>query len=68
MDALLDFLHLDGYGIYVWPAFGFAALVLGWMAFATLRRLRLNERALAELEEVRARIRAREEAQRESQP
>lgn len=60
IDAILDFLYLGGYGFYVWPAFAFAALVLAWMAVATVRRLRVNERALAELEQIRARIRARE--------
>lgn len=62
IDAILDFLKLNGYGIYVWPAFAFCAAVLAWMAVSTVRRLRLNERALAELEHVRARIRAHEAA------
>lgn len=60
IDAIFDFLYLGGYGFYVWPAFAFAVLVLAWMAVSTVRRLRVNERALAELEQIRARIRARE--------
>ena len=45
---LLDFLRLNGYGLYVWPAFVFAAIVLVWMGVGTLRRLKAQENALAQ--------------------
>lgn len=68
IDAILDFIHLNGYGIYVWPAFAFALVVLAWMAATTLRRLRVNERALGELERIRAQIRAREAEGKDPRP
>ncbi len=46
MDAIWDILHLGGYGLYVWPAYGVAIVILGWMAVSTLRRLRNAERTL----------------------
>ncbi len=46
MDAIRDILHLGGYGFYVWPAYGTAIVILGWMAVSTLRRLRTTERIL----------------------
>jgi heme exporter protein CcmD len=46
--TLLDFLHLNGYGLYVWPAFVFAGIVLAWMGVATWRRLKAQESALAQ--------------------
>ena len=47
MPQLQDFLAMDGYGAFVWPAFGITALVLGWLWVSSLRRLRGLERALA---------------------
>jgi heme exporter protein CcmD len=54
MDGIGNALDLGGYGIYVWPAFATAAVVLCWMAFSTLRRLRGNERSLDRLQHARA--------------
>jgi heme exporter protein CcmD len=48
---ILGFLRLNGYGLYVWPSFGFAALVLIWMGVGTLRRLKAQERALAQVQD-----------------
>jgi heme exporter protein D len=53
MDGIGNALHLGGYGIYVWPAFATAAVVLCWMAVSTLRRLRDNERNLDTLQQTR---------------
>ena len=53
MEGIGNALHLGGYGIYVWPAFATAALVLCWMAVSTLRRLRAQERDLERLQHVR---------------
>ncbi len=55
IDTIVSFARLNGYGLYVWPAFAFAAAVLAWMGIATLRRLRASERVLAELQDLRAR-------------
>lgn len=43
-------LDLGGYGAYVWPAYGVAALVLIALLVAALAALRDNERALARLQ------------------
>lgn len=50
MDALTAFLSMGGYGIYVWPAFSVAALVLGGLLYASLRTLRANQAVLEELQ------------------
>ncbi len=50
MQAIRDFIALNGYGAYVWPAFGVAALVLAWMAIDTLRRLRASESLLDDMQ------------------
>lgn len=46
MESVSAFLALNGYGIYVWPAFAFALGVLGGLGLTTWRRLREAERAL----------------------
>jgi heme exporter protein D len=53
MDAIKDILVLDGYGAYVWPAFATWAVVMGWMAVSTLRRLRVSEATLDKLQAAR---------------
>ena len=55
MDAIRDVLHLGGYGLFVWPAYGAAIAILGWMTISTLRRLRTTERALESLQDIRNR-------------
>ena len=47
MDHLL---HLGGYGAYVWPAYGVAAAVLIGLLWRTLASLRVNERMVAQLQ------------------
>ena len=53
MNAIKDILLLNGYGAYVWPAFATWAIVMGWMAVSTLRRLRASEATLDKLQAVR---------------
>jgi heme exporter protein D len=53
VEGIGNALHLGGYGIYVWPAFATAALVLCWMAVSTLRQLRDNECDLERLQHAR---------------
>ncbi len=50
MQTIRDFIALNGYGAYVWPAFAVAALVLAWMTIDTLRRLRASERLLDDMQ------------------
>jgi len=57
---MMEFLHMGGYGGYVWPAYGIAALVLIALIWDSLRGLRASERDLAEAEKTAPRRRARE--------
>lgn len=41
-----EFLNMGGYAAYIWPALGFAALVLVIMTFASIAKLRASEAAL----------------------
>lgn len=42
-----EFLHMGGYGAFVWPCFALAATVLAWNIGAARRRhARARERAL----------------------
>ena len=50
MEQLSSWIHLGGYGAYVWPAYGVAALVLIGLLWWTTRGLRANERLLARLQ------------------
>ena len=53
MEVLVSFLDMGGYGGYVWPAFGGAALVLVGLVMASVRSLRAKEAALAALQRAR---------------
>jgi heme exporter protein D len=50
LNDLAGYLAMGGYGAFVWPSFGvtLAVLVLVWIE--SHRRLKRNERALAEME------------------
>jgi heme exporter protein D len=52
--ALSDFFAMGGYGAYVWPAFGFAALVLLGLLLQSWWAARRRE---AELEQLRRQLR-----------
>jgi heme exporter protein D len=43
-------LDLGGYGMYVWPAYGLAAVVLLGLLLASWRAVATHERALARLQ------------------
>ena len=47
---MTEFFHMGGYGAYIWPAYGIAALVMIGLMVATLRSLKSYEAALAALE------------------
>lgn len=57
------FFGMGGYGGYIWPAWGIAAVVLAILVAASLRAMRARERELAALEaETPRRRRTRGEA------
>lgn len=41
---------MGGYGVYIWPAYGVAAVVMLGLLAASIRASRVNTRALVELE------------------
>jgi heme exporter protein D len=43
------FLDMGGYGIWVWPVYGLAAIALVALLLMSLRTLRTRERAFAEM-------------------
>lgn len=47
MKTLGEFLHMGGYALYVWSAYGLAGAVLAWNALAPLLRERELRRELA---------------------
>ena len=47
MDA---FFAMGGYGLYVWGSYGAAAIIVGYFALASWRRLRRAQRAQDGLE------------------
>jgi heme exporter protein CcmD len=49
--AISEFFRMGGYGIYVWPALAFTALVLAGMAWRVTARLRANEGALGRMQD-----------------
>lgn len=63
MDQLSSLLHLGGYGVYVWPAYGVAGVVLIGLLWRSLASLRANERLAAHLQKLPLRAAgSREEA------
>lgn len=47
MNSLAEFLHMGGYALYVWSAWGLTAVVLAWNALAPRRREAQLRRELA---------------------
>ena len=60
-----DFLAMGGYGAYVWPAFGFAAIVLLGLLLQSWRTAR---RRAAEFEQLRAELRSGRASRPRRQP
>ncbi len=46
VEDMSEFFNMGGYAAFVWPALGFAAIVLAAMAAASVSKLRASERAL----------------------
>jgi heme exporter protein D len=54
MEQISSFLHLGGYGAYVWPAYGVAAVILIGLLWHSLASLRAGERLQAQLQKIPA--------------
>ena len=50
-DAISHFLAMGGYALYIWPAYGVSAVVMGWIAIASWRRTKVNEAELKKLQD-----------------
>ena len=50
MEQLLNFLDLDGYGQFIWAAYGLTAFVLIWLAAQSLRFQARTDAELAALQ------------------
>ncbi len=51
MNAILAWAAMGGYGAYVWPAYGIAAVVLGGLVLVSWRRHRRSSEELAQLQQ-----------------
>ena len=51
MGSAAEFFHMGGYAVYVWPAYGLAAVVLAGLLSASLRDLKTRQAALDSLTE-----------------
>ena len=47
-NSLGEFLAMGGYGMYVWPSFGVAAVCMMWEVFALRRRYAAARAALVQ--------------------
>lgn len=53
MDSLSGLIAMGGYGVYVWPAYLAAAVLMIGLVIESRRRIKRNETLLAELEALR---------------
>ncbi|HEX5453136.1 MAG TPA: heme exporter protein CcmD [Stellaceae bacterium] len=53
MSAVVAWAAMGGYAVFVWPAYGIAALVLGGLSLSSWVRHRRSAAALARLDERR---------------
>jgi heme exporter protein D len=51
MSAVGAYLAMGGYAVFVWPAYGLSAAVLGGLAFFSWRRYRASVRGLELLQQ-----------------
>lgn len=51
MNALMTWLAMGGYAVFVWPAYAVTALVLGGLALVSWLRHRRSGAALARIEQ-----------------
>ena len=59
MDRIVAFFEMGGYGVFVWPSFAIALVVMAAFVVTSLRTLRAREAVLKRLEASRGDRRAR---------
>ena len=47
---MVEFLSMEGYGVFVWTSWGVGFLVIGWISVSATRRLKRIKSNLARLE------------------
>jgi heme exporter protein D len=67
-NAISHFFAMGGYALYIWPAYGVSAVVLGWIAIASWRRTKANEAELKKLQDQSPHRRRRASVQVEETP
>ena len=63
---MTEVFNMGEYGMYIWPAWGFAVLILGGLVIASVRVMRARERELAGLEATKPRRRRQKEPEGKS--
>ena len=63
---MTEVFNMGEYGMYIWPAYGFAVLMLGGLVVASVRGMRARERELAELEAAKPRRRRQKNSEGKS--
>ena len=47
---MTEFLDMGGFGSYIWSSYGFAIICLGWLNYASLRKVKTTAEKLAILQ------------------
>ena len=47
---MIDFLNMDGYGIYIWPAYAIAFSLISFLYFRSIKQLKKLEKEIQALE------------------
>lgn len=48
---MIDFLNMDGYGIYIWPAYAIAFSLISILYFKSVKQLKRLEKEIQALEQ-----------------
>ena len=47
---MTEIFDMGGYGVFIWPAWGIAVILLGALIVASIRTMKARERELADME------------------
>ena len=48
---MLEFLNMDGYGIFIWPSYIFALSLISYLYFRSIKQLKKLEKEIQALEQ-----------------